>query len=83
MRRMNFENETIVIDGVEIGSKYSFSDFCRSQFYKSQDCIKVIYLDEIKKIEDNQYIISLFFREKGFICYRWYDIAIDVKYKIS
>lgn len=62
---MDFEHGTIIIDNIKIGPGYSFDDFCSSPFYKGQDGIKIIYIDGIKKIENNQYIISLFFREKA------------------
>lgn len=42
---------------------YTFEEFKGTKFYKKQDGIKIIYLDEQQIIEKRKYIVSLFFRE--------------------
>lgn len=61
MRKIN--NGFIKIsDELTIFPGYSFEQFKETKFYKNQDGIKIIYLDEQQIIENRKYIVSLFFK---------------------
>ena len=51
-----------ISEDLTISPGYSFEEFKGTKFYKKQDGIKIIYLDEQQTIEKHQYIVSLFFR---------------------
>ncbi|MBD5452851.1 MAG: hypothetical protein HDR30_00795 [Lachnospiraceae bacterium] len=51
-----------ISEDLTISPGYSFEEFKSTKFYKKQDGIKIIYLDEQQMIEKHQYIVSLFFR---------------------
>lgn len=53
-----------ISDELAIFPGFLFEQFKRTKFYKSQDGIKIIYLDEQQNIKDRKYIVSLFFREE-------------------
>ena len=48
---------------LEISSKYTFKQFQQTKYYKGQDGIRIIYLDEPQNIEGERYMVNLFFRE--------------------
>ncbi len=61
---IDIKNGVIKInDQLEIGPKYTFDQFKQTKFYKGQDGIRMIYLDESQCIMGNKYIVSLFFRD--------------------
>lgn len=41
---------------------FSFEQFKHTRFYKNQDGLRIIYLDEQQIIDNRKYIVSLFFR---------------------
>lgn len=41
---------------------FSFEQFKHTRFYKNQDGLRIIYLDEQQIINNRKYIVSLFFR---------------------
>lgn len=51
-----------ISDELTIFPGFSFEQFKRTEFYKNQDGIKIIYLDEQQNIKGRKYIVSLFFR---------------------
>ena len=48
--------------GLIIYPNYTFNDFKSSRFYNGQDGVRVIYLDEKQMIDNQEFIVSLFFR---------------------
>ncbi len=48
---------------LEISSKYTFKQFQQTKYYKGQDGIRIIYLDEPQNMEGERYMVNLFFRE--------------------
>ncbi len=48
---------------LEIYPGFSFEEFKKTKYYKGQDGIRVIDLDEPQIVDNNKYFISLFFRE--------------------
>ena len=51
-----------ISDEMTIFSGFSFEQFKHTKFYKNQDELRVIYLDEQQIIDNRKYIVSLFFR---------------------
>lgn len=41
---------------------FSFEQFKHTRFYRNQDGVRIIYLDEQQIIDNRKYIVSLFFR---------------------
>ncbi len=60
---MDFENGIIKVGDESFCPGYSFEMFRHSSFYKSQDGIRIIYLEGVKQIDGRNFIISLFFRD--------------------
>ena len=52
-----------ISDELTIYPKFSFEQFKNTRFYKNQDGLRIIYLDEQQIIDNRKYIISLFFRD--------------------
>lgn len=42
---------------------YNFEDFKRTSYFKGQDGVRIIYLDEKQTINGRTYLVSFFFRE--------------------
>lgn len=62
---INKKNGEIVISNrLTIHSKYTFDDFKTTCYYKNQDGIRVIYLDEPQIICGRKYMVELFFQNK-------------------
>ncbi len=60
---ININNGTVTIsEELVVFPGYSFEQFQKTKFYKNQDGIRMIYLDEELMIENRKYIVSLFFR---------------------
>lgn len=53
-----------ISDELTIYPGFSFEQFKHTRFYKNQDGLRIIYLDEQQIIDDRKYIASLFFRKK-------------------
>lgn len=51
-----------ISDELTIFPGFSFEQFKHTRFYKNQDGVRIIYLDEKHIIDNRKYIISLFFR---------------------
>ena len=51
-----------ISDELTIYPKFSFEQFKHTRFYKNQDGLRIIYLDEQQIIDNRKYIVSLFFR---------------------
>lgn len=51
-----------ISDELTIFPGFSFEQFKHTRFYKNQDGVRIIYLDEKYIIDNRKYIISLFFR---------------------
>lgn len=51
-----------ISDELTIFPGFSFEQFKHTRFYKNQDGVKIIYLDEQQIIDNKKYIVSLFFR---------------------
>ena len=51
-----------ISDELTIFSGFSFEQFKHTRFYKNQDGVRIIYLDEQQVIDNRKYIVSLFFR---------------------
>ena len=62
MRKIN-DGFIRISEDLTIFPGYLFEDFKSTKYYKKQDGIRIIYLDEQQIIGKNKYIVSLFFRE--------------------
>ena len=51
-----------ILDELTIFPGLSFEQFKHTRFYKNQDGLRIIYLDEQQIIDNRKYIVSLFFR---------------------
>lgn len=51
-----------IADQLTIRPGFSFEQFQRTKFYENQDGIKMIALDGPQKIDNRNYLVSLFFR---------------------
>lgn len=51
-----------ISDELTIFPGFSFGQFKHTRFYKNQDGLRIIYLDEQQIIDNRKYIVSLFFR---------------------
>ena len=51
-----------ISDELTIFPGFSCGQFKHTRFYKNQDRVKIIYLDEQQIIDNKKYIVSLFFR---------------------
>lgn len=51
-----------ISDELTIFPGFSFEQFKNTRFYKNQDGLRIIYLDEQQIIDNRKYIVSLFFR---------------------
>lgn len=61
MRKIN-EGFIRISDELIISPGFSFEQFKSTKYYKDQDRIRIIYLDEQQIIENRKYVVSLFFR---------------------
>ena len=52
----------VISGGLTIYPGFSFDQFKRTKFYKNQDGVRIIYLDERQMIDNRAYLISLIFR---------------------
>lgn len=50
-------------EGLVIEPFYTFEKFNKTKFYKGQDGIRIIYLDENQTVLERKFIMSLFFRD--------------------
>lgn len=68
--------EIIISNKLTIYPQYTFEDFKTTCYYKNQDGIRVIYLDEPQIICGRKYMVELFFRNK--IIYMVILVCCDV-----
>lgn len=62
---INISNGFVTIsDELTIFPEFSFEQFKHTKFYKNQDEVKIIYLDEKQIIDNRKYIVSLFFKDR-------------------
>ena len=54
----------IISDERTIFPGFSLEQFKHTRFYKNQDELRIIYLDEQQIIDNRKYIVSLFFRNR-------------------
>lgn len=60
---INIKDGVIKIsDELTISPNFSYEQFKNTRFYKNQDGIRLIYLDEQQFIDNRKYIVSLYFR---------------------
>lgn len=78
---MNFKSGIIEINGETIMPGYTFEDFQNTAFYKGQDGIRIIRINDIVQIGENKFIASLFFRNK--ILYMVSIICVDIEIPFS
>ena len=52
-----------VSDELIIYPDYSFEQFKKTKYFKNQEGIRIVYLDDQQMINNRKYIVSLFFRE--------------------
>jgi hypothetical protein len=78
---MNLKSGIIEINGEEFCPGYTFEEFKKSIFFDGQDGVKIIRINDAARIKDNNYIVSLFFRNK--ILYMISMICIDVEFSFS
>ena len=71
----------IEINGKIVSPGYTFEDFQKSAFFDGQDGIRVIRIKDTVTIEDNNYVVSFFFRNK--ILYMLSIICIDIDIPFS
>ena len=53
-----------ISDELTIFPTFTFEQFKETTYYKNQDGIRIIYLEEQQVIENRKYIVSLFFRNE-------------------
>lgn len=62
---IDFNNGIVkVTNDFIIHPNYTFDVFKKSKFYKNQEEVRMIYLEGVHNIDNNNYIVSLFFRNK-------------------
>lgn len=52
-----------ISEELTIFPSFLFEQFKHTRFYKNQDGMRIIYLDEQQIIDNKKYIVSLFFRD--------------------
>ena len=78
---MDLKSGIIEINGEIFTPGYTFEDFQKSTFFKGQDGVKIIRLNEPVQIGGNNFIISLFFRNK--ILYMLSMMCVDIDISFS
>ncbi|WP_236354814.1 hypothetical protein [Konateibacter massiliensis] len=51
-------------DDLIFSPNFSYDDFKKTPYFKGQDSIRMIYLDNKQRIDGKTYIVSFFFREE-------------------
>ena len=60
---MDISNGKIEIaNDLLVTPEFTFENFKKTSFYKNQDGIRIVYLDEKQIIDGRKYLVSLFFR---------------------
>ena len=79
--KMDLKTGIIEINGEIIMSGYTFEDFRNTKFYKGQDGIRIIRINDTVQIGKNKFIASFFFRNK--VLYMISIICVDVEIPFS
>lgn len=78
---MNLKSGIIEINDETFSPGYTFEDFKNSSLYDGQDGVRIIRLKGIVKLLENNYIISLFFRNN--VLYMLSLICTDIEFRFS
>ena len=62
--KIDLKTGIIEINGEIIMPGYTFEDFRNTKFYKGQDGIRIIRINDTVQIGKNKFIASFFFRNK-------------------
>lgn len=54
----------IISDKLKVSPEFDYEDFKKTSYFKGQDSVRIIYLDEKQMINEHTYIVSLFFRKE-------------------
>ena len=73
---MDLKSGIIKINGEIFAPGYTFEDFQRSTFFEGQDAVRIIRLNKTVQISGNNFITSLFFRNK--ILYMISMVCVDI-----
>ena len=71
----------IKINGEIFAPGYTFEDFQKSTFFEGQDGVRIIRLNKTVRISENNFITSLFFRNK--ILYMLSMMCVDIDIPFS
>ncbi|MBD9048023.1 MAG: hypothetical protein EGR46_03660 [Ruminococcus sp.] len=77
---MNLKYGIIEINGEIFCPGYTFDDFQKSVFFEGQDGVRVIKIKDIVSINDNNFIVSLFFRNKVLYMISMMCVDIDIPF---
>ena len=78
---MDLKSGLIEINGEIFTPGYTFEDFQKSTFFEGQDGVRIIRLNKTVQISGNNFIISLFFRNK--ILYMISMVCVDINPSFS
>ena len=78
---MDLKSGLIEINGEIFTPGYTFENFQKSTFFEGQDAVRIIRLNDTVKIGGNNFITSLFFRNK--ILYMLSMICVDINPSFS
>ena len=78
---MDLKYGIIKINGEIFAPGYTFEDFQRSTLFEGQDAVRIIRLNDTVKIGGNNFITSLFFRNK--ILYMLSMMCVDIDIPFS
>lgn len=77
---MDLKSGIIKINGEIFAPGYTFEDFQRSTFFEGQDAVRIIRLNDTVKIGGNNFITSLFFRNKILYMLSMMSVDIDIPF---
>mgnify|MGYP000366263397 FL=1 len=77
---MDLKSGIIKINGEIFAPGYTFEDFQRSTFFEGQDGVRIIRLNDTVKIGGNNFITSLFFRNKILYMLSMMSVDIDIPF---
>ena len=77
---MNLKSGIIEVNDEVISPGYNFTDFQKSSFFDGQDGIGIIKIKDIVQIENSNYVVSLFFRNKNLYIMSLVCVDIDIPF---
>ncbi len=77
---MDLKSGIIKINGEIFAPGYTFEDFQRSTIFEGQDAVRIIRLNDTVKIGGNNFITSLFFRNKILYMLSMMSVDIDIPF---